>query len=213
MNTPDAPPPNPARALEAKAITNQLGMWAFLATEILFFGGLFVVYTLFRFTYPEIFQAGGRSMDFWLGTLNTAVLLTSSLFMAIADRAVRADRRALLTRCLAITALLGLVFLGIKAYEYHGKFAAHLVPGPGFVAPPGSRPQLQIFYFLYFAMTGLHAVHMIGGLAAVGWLWRLNSRGRLNSGRPEPVAIVGLYWHFVDCIWVFLYPLFYLAGR
>jgi len=203
------PTPHP----EAKAVTNQLGMWTFLATEILFFGGLFVVYTLFRLTYPEIFRQGGQSMDFWLGTVNTAVLLTSSLFMALADRAVRANQRALLTRCLALTALLGLVFLGIKAYEYHGKFAEHLVPGPGFRGPPGSGPRLQIFYFLYFAMTGLHALHMLGGLAAVGWLWRLNAQGRLNSGRTEPVVIVGLYWHFVDCIWVFLYPLFYLAGR
>ena len=200
-------------AAEARATTNQLGMWVFLTTEILLFGGMFVVYSLYRGVYPAAFRQGGQTMDFWLGTLNTAVLLTSSLFMAVADRAVRANRRRQVTACLLVTILLGLAFLGIKSYEYHAKYAAHLVPGSRFRAGGGRAPQLQIFLFLYFAMTGLHAVHMIGGLAAVSWLLALNLRGRLSPARAEPVTMVGLYWHFVDCIWVFLYPLFYLVGR
>jgi cytochrome c oxidase subunit 3 len=198
---------------QAQATTNQLGMWAFLTTEILLFGGLFVTYALFRHAYPETFRQGGRTMDFWLGTLNTAVLLTSSLFMALADRAVRANRPRVLRRCLVLTVLLGLVFLGIKGFEYHAKFVAHLVPGPDFKASGVANPRLQIFLFFYFTMTGLHAVHMIGGIIAVSWLLVLNSRHRLSPSRAEPVVIVGLYWHFVDCIWVFLYPLFYLVGR
>jgi cytochrome c oxidase subunit 3 len=119
----------------------------------------------------------------------------------------------LLTVCLAVTALLGLLFLGIKAYEYYSKYAEHLVPGARFRASGAGGPRLQIFLFLYFAMTGLHAAHMVCGLGALGWLLVLNARGRLSAARVEPVVMVGLYWHFVDCIWVFLYPLFYLAGR
>jgi cytochrome c oxidase subunit 3 len=197
-----------------RAETNHLGMWVFLATEVLFFGGMFLAYALYRHTYPRTFVLGARSMEFWAGTLNTAVLLTSSLFMAIGDRAVHAGRRRLLGVCLAITALLGAVFLGIKFFEYRAKFLDHLVPGPGFRQPAGaSDPRLQLFFYLYFAMTGLHAVHMVGGLCALSWLLVLNARGRLSPARPGPVQIVGLYWHFVDCIWVFLYPLFYLPGR
>jgi len=188
-------------------------MWTFLTTEILFFGGFFAAYALFRCAYPEAFRQGGQTMDFWLGTLNTAVLLTSSFFIALGDRAVRANRRRLLTVCLVLTTLLGLAFLVIKGYEYHGKYADHLVPGPHFRAAGSDDPRLQIFFFLYFGMTGLHALHMVAGLVAMGWLLTLNARGRLSPARAEPVAIVGLYWHFVDCVWVFLYPLFYLAGR
>jgi cytochrome c oxidase subunit III len=204
----------PALAVESdQSVTDHFGMWTFLATEVLFFGGMFLAYALFRWTYPGIFRRGAQTMEFGLGTINTAVLLTSSLFMAIADRAVRADNRRLLSLCLAATAILGAVFLGIKAYEYHSKFVQHLIPGAGFHPRGGGDPRLQIFFFLYFAMTGLHAAHMVAGLLAVGWLIRLHARGRLSSAQPEPVAMVGLYWHFVDCIWVFLYPLFYLAGR
>ena len=199
-------------AREDKSVTNHLGMWVFLATEVLFFGGMFLAYALYRRAYPESFRRGAREMELWAGTLNTAVLLASSLFMAIGDRAVRADRPRLLGLCLAATALLGAVFLGIKGYEYHGKWVRHLVPGAGFNAPAGD-PRTQLFFFLYFAMTGLHAAHMVIGLGAVAWLIFLHISGWLSPDRAGPVAIVGLYWHFVDCIWIFLYPLFYLVGR
>ena len=199
-------------AREDKSVTDHLGMWVFLATEVLFFGGMFLAYALYRHAYPASFRRGAQAMELWAGTLNTALLLTSSLFMAIADRAVRADRRRLVGICLILTALLGAAFLGIKGYEYHEKWVRHLVPGAGFRAPAGD-PRTQLFFFLYFAMTGLHALHMIFGLGAVSWLIFLHRRGRLSPARAEPVAITGLYWHFVDCIWIFLYPLFYLVGR
>jgi cytochrome c oxidase subunit 3 len=204
---------SPAAARADRSVTNHLGMWVFLATEVLFFGGMFLAYALYRHAYPDIFRQGAREMEFWPGTINTAVLLTSSLFLAIADRAVTADRRGLTATCLTVTWLLGAAFLGIKAFEYASKFSAGLIPGRSFRSPPGTGPRLQIFFFLYFAMTGLHAVHMIAGLAAVGWLIFLHRRGELTALRAEPIAIVGLYWHFVDCVWVFLYPLFYLPGR
>jgi cytochrome c oxidase subunit 3 len=208
-----SPTLSPAEARADRSVTNHLGMWVFLATEVLFFGGMFLAYSLYRHAYPEIFRQGARTMEFWPGTINTAVLLTSSLFMAIADRAVGSERRRLVGFCLGLTWLLGAAFLGIKAFEYAAKVRAGLVPGRSFRSPPGTGPRLQIFFFLYFAMTGLHAIHMIAGLAAVGWLIVLHRRGELTPLRAEPVAIVGLYWHFVDCIWVFLYPLFYLPGR
>lgn len=200
--------PAPPEGESAQAVTNRLGLWVFLATEVLFFGGMFLAYTIYRLTYPGAFNAGARLMEFGLGTTNTAVLLLSSFFMAWADRAARAGDRAQLRRCLLGVAVLGTAFLVIKGLEYQSKFAAHLVPGPAFA---GARGPLEIFFTLYFAMTGLHALHMLFGLGAVGWLW-----WRAAGRRPlpvEPVAMVGLYWHFVDCVWLFLYPLFYLPGR
>lgn len=196
---------------ESRDAANQLGLWAFLATEVLFFGGLFTCYALYRHTYPEAFADGSKLLDFWIGTLNTAVLLTSSLFMVLGDQAIKAGRRSTLRRCLIATALLGLLFLGLKGFEYWQKYQEHLIPGANF--HPGdahAAPQLQLFVFLYFAMTGLHAVHMIAGLAALGWLLWLNHRNRLSREHHAAVEMVGLYWHFVDCVWVFLYPLLYL---
>lgn len=193
--------------------TTQLGMWSFLATEMLFFGGMFAAYVIFRTSYPAAFAAGGRSMDFWLGTGNTAILLVSSVFMAIADRAVRAGRSRLAEGCLLAALALGLGFLAIKAVEYTGHARHHEVPGASFHLTAAGGPSEEIFFFLYFAMTGLHAAHMLLGVGAVAWLtWKVR-RGAVGPDRPEPAAVVGLYWHFVDCVWIFLYPLFYLPGR
>ena len=202
-----AAPPSPARHAE----TVDLGMWAFLATEMLFFGSLFMAYTLYRVSYPAAFRAGAQDMEFGLGTLNTALLLVSSVCMALADRAVRAGRVRLGTVLLVATGVLGVAFLGIKGFEYHAKAVDGLVPGAHFRA--GGAPQLQMFFALYFAMTGLHAIHMILGVGAVIWLIVRLRRGTLSPSNAEPLAAIGLYWHFVDCIWVVLYPLFYLPGR
>ena len=204
--------PSQFRDPAQRSVANHLGMWTFIATEILFFGGLFTSYAVYRRAYPEAFAAGSGHLDFWLGTLNTALLLTSSLFMALGDHAVKSGHRRTLHWCLVAAWLLGAAFLAVKGYEYFQKYTEHLVPGAGFQpAGPGSaRPQLQLFLFLYFAMTGLHAVHLFVGLAAIGWLLWMNGRGRLSPARPGPVEMVGLYWHFVDCVWVFLYPLLYL---
>lgn len=195
---------------EQREVAQHLGLWAFLATEILFFGGLFAAYAIYRHAYPAAFAAGSRELDFWIGTINTAVLLTSSLGMALGDYAIRRGQRRALQLCLAITWLLGATFLGLKAVEYHHKFVEHLVPGAHFHVEGPLAPQIQLFVFIYFALTGLHAAHMAGGLIALGWLLWLNARGRLSRERHAPVAMVGLYWHFVDGVWVFLYPLLYL---
>lgn len=195
-----------------RATANHLGLWGFLATEVLFFGGLFTAYTVYRHAYPEAFAHGSSHLDFWIGTINTAVLLTSSLFMALGDYAIKAGRRDALRICLIATWLLGAGFLALKGYEYFQKYQEHLVPGGGFrVENVGPwAPQVQLFIFLYFAMTGLHALHMIAGLAALAWLLWLNRRRRLSAESHAAVEMVGLYWHFVDCVWVFLYPLLYL---
>lgn len=195
-----------------RSAANHLGLWAFLATEILFFGGLFIGYTVYRHAYPEAFALGSSQLDFWIGTINTAVLLTSSLFMAFGDYAIKLGRRDALRLCLIVTWLLGAVFLTLKGYEYFQKYQEHLVPGPDFrVEHAGPwAPQIQLFIFLYFAMTGLHALHMLAGLAALAWLLWINHRRRLSAEHHAAVEMVGLYWHFVDCVWVFLYPLLYL---
>jgi cytochrome c oxidase subunit III len=203
--------PSPYSDREQHSAANHLGMWTFIATEILFFGGLFAGYAIYRHTYPEAFALGSRHLEFWLGTTNTAVLLTSSLFMALADLAVKANARRALKWNLIATWLLGAVFLGLKFYEYYRTGQEHHVPGVHFQFEGAHAPQVQLFMFLYFAMTGLHAVHMIAGLTAIAWLLWLNHRRRLGPERDAPVAMVALYWHFVDCVWVFLYPLLYLV--
>ena len=197
---------------EQHSEANHLGMWAFLATEILFFGGLFASYAVLRWTYPQAFAQASDRLEFPIGTLNTAVLLTSSLFMALADLAVKRNDRKWVRNHLVITWVLGALFIGIKLYEYYQKYVEHLIPGPAFHFPE-APPQAQLFFFLYFAMTGLHAVHMLFGLAPILWSIRRNSRGTITADRPDSISLVGLYWHFVDCIWVFLYPLLYLAGK
>ncbi len=202
---------SPYADAEQHDVANHLGMWTFLATEILFFGGLFACYSVYRWSYPVAFAEGSHHLEFWVGTTNTAVLLTSSLCMALADLATKANDRRSAGRWLMLTWLLGAVFLSLKGYEYFQKFQEHLIPGAGFHLESGERPQVQLFIFLYFAMTGLHAVHMIIGLGAMGWLLWLNHRRRISAAHDAPVAMVGLYWHFVDCVWVFLYPLLYLV--
>ena len=210
MNTEVITEPTPFSDATQRSMAQHLGMWTFIATEILFFGGLFASYAIYRVTYPAVFATGSHRLDFWIGTINTAVLLTSSLCMALADHAAKLDRRAALRWCLAGTWLLGAIFLGLKFYEYHEKFVEHLIPGAHFLPEGGAPPQLQLFFFLYFAMTGLHALHMMVGLGLIGWLWLRAGRGGL-SPHTAPVEMTGLYWHFVDCVWVFLYPLLYLV--
>jgi cytochrome c oxidase subunit 3 len=177
-----------------------LGMWAFLATEVLFFGPLFFGYVHGRLANPDAFVAGSHHMHIVLGTLNTAILMTSSLTMALAVRAAQTGKD-LLRRYLALTALLGLAFLGVKGSEYwmEAKEVAE-----------ASGAELK-FYFLYFAMTGLHALHLSIGIGVLAWLWR-HAR-RFGPAYHAPVEVSGLYWHFVDVVWVFLYPMFYLLER
>lgn len=187
-----------------------LGMWVFLATEVMLFGALFLGYTIYRMRYPEAFRLGSQHTDMLLGTLNTALLLTSSLTMALGVRYQRARRFRAVGLCLAITALLGAGFLGLKFLEYGHHFQEGLAPGLNFHYAGPEATHLALFFLLYFVMTGLHALHMTLGLGLVGVQAIQAHRER---SRLMPVTLTGLYWHFVDMIWVFLYPLFYLVGR
>jgi len=190
-----------------------LGMWVFLVTEVLFFGGLFITYAIYRSWYPEAFAAASHELDVVLGGINTAVLITSSLTMALAVQAAETGERCLLLWFLAATMLLGAAFLGIKGVEYSHKFAERHVPGPAFSFEPEHFGHAQIFFSLYFMMTGLHALHMIIGLGILTvmlwWSWN----GTITAEYASPIEISGLYWHFVDIVWIFLFPLLYLIGR
>jgi cytochrome c oxidase subunit III len=196
--------------LEQQHEAGSLGMWLFLVTEILFFGGLFVAYTVYRWQYPAVFADASHEANVLLGGINTAVLLGSSLTMALAVHAgQKGDRRAIVL-FLLLTILLGCAFLGIKSVEYHHKWETHHVPGPGFQYEGPHAREAQIYFLFYFFMTGMHALHMIIGvvlLAVIAWMaWR----GSFTAEHSAPVEISGLYWHFVDIVWIFLFPLLYL---
>jgi cytochrome c oxidase subunit III len=200
--------------LEQQKEASTLGMWVFLCTEVLFFGGLFLVYTVYRSLYPMEFAASSRELVVWAGTTNTFVLITSSLTMALAVHAAETGERRLLMMFLAVTMLLGCVFLGIKAFEYYREWMEHHIPGAGFqFSEPRYASHAQIFFSLYFVMTGLHALHMLIGLGIMSvmlwWSWR----GIVTKEYYSPIEISGLYWHFVDIVWIFLFPLLYLIGR
>ena len=197
--------------LEQQEEADTLGMWLFLATEIMLFGGLFLGYAVYRFLYPEGWIEGSHHNNVVLGTINTAVLLVSSLTMALAVHAAEAERWRTAAHFLIATVVLGTLFLGIKFYEYYEHYLHDLVPGIGFNAEgAGPAPYVEMFMAFYFVMTGLHATHMIVGLGIVGVLAVQAWRERLSF--YTPVEITGLYWHFVDIIWVFLFPLLYLIG-
>jgi cytochrome c oxidase subunit 3 len=193
-----------------------LGMWAFLATEVMFFGGMFAAYAVYRFWYPHAWAEASRELDLLLGTVNTAVLLTSSLTMALAVDAARHGTRQQISRWLVVTIVLGLVFVGIKAYEYHHKWVEHFVPGRYFQWHEGdvrTAGAAELFFSFYFAMTGLHAFHMLIGFGVLGYILRRARRGDFSPDYYTPVEMSGLYWHFVDIVWVFLFPLLYLIDR
>ncbi len=200
-----------------------LGMWIFLGTEVMFFGGLFCAYLIYRRAYFGDFGAASKSINATLGATNTAVLICSSLTVVLAVWAAQTARRSLLLISLVITMLLGLVFLGIKADEYKDKFEEHHVPGASFsfdhVPIPGHPDQYanprhaEIFFALYFIMTGLHALHMIIGLGLFAWLLFMAWKGHFTPEYHTPIEIGGLYWHFVDIVWIYLFPLLYLIDR
>jgi cytochrome c oxidase subunit III len=198
-------------AQQAEATT--LGMWVFLVTEVLFFGGLFATYMIYRNWYPEAFTAASREMVVWAGTTNTAVLITSSLTMALAVRAAQTGQRRLLMALLVVTMALGCVFLGIKAFEYYTEFKEHHVPGFDFQFEKEHFQHAQLFFSLYFVMTGLHALHMIIGLGIMLVMLWWSYRRIITPEYYSPIEISGLYWHFVDIVWIFLFPLLYLIGR
>jgi len=199
--------------MAAQREASSLGMWVFLVTEVLFFGGMFTAYVVYRATFRHDFEGASNLLDIRLGAFNTAVLIMSSLTMALAVWASAAGRRKLIIPFLLSTILLGSVFLGVKFVEYKQKFEHHEVPGAHFVVPEGLAKPSELFFSLYFCMTGLHALHMIIGIGLLSWLILKARRGEFTPQYNTPVDLVGLYWHFVDIVWIFLFPLLYLLGR
>jgi cytochrome c oxidase subunit 3 len=213
--------------LEQQKESSTLGMWLFLVTEIMFFGGLFLTYVIYRGKYPEAFLLGSNTLNVLLGGINTAVLIGSSLTMALAIWAAQVNWRKGIVIFLLATIGLGSTFLVIKGFEYHDKFVEHHVPGPSFhfveenpnphirqiaAQDPDLGKHASLFFSLYFIMTGLHATHMVIGIGVLIVLVVLSWKGKYDSTYYNPLEMTGLYWHFVDIVWIFLFPLLYLLG-
>ena len=194
-----------------------LGMWVFLLTEIMFFGGMFGAYTVYRAMYPEAFASTSQYMNPLFGAMNTAVLIVSSLTMALAVRASRLGEQKALQLFLILTMIFGLAFLVIKAFEYHEHWVDNKVPLFGghwdYSEAPQFARQAQIMFCFYFFMTGFHALHMVVGLGLMTTIYLMARRGTFSPSYFTPVEVSGLYWHFVDIVWIFLFPLLYLIGR
>ncbi len=208
--------PELAHHFESYAQQNQagaLGMWAFLVQEVMFFGGLFTVYLVYRTLHPSAFLEGSAHLPVDLGTLNTVVLIGSSLTMALAVREAQLGRGRNAALFIAATMALALAFLGVKSVEYGHKWHDGLVPGLHWAPGPGADPHLNLFYALYFVMTGCHALHMLIGLVLMVFVARKAWRGGYSPRNHLGIECLGLYWHFVDLVWIFLFPLLYLLGR
>jgi cytochrome c oxidase subunit 3 len=193
-----------------------LGMWTFLITEVLFFGGMFASYAVYRNMYLDAFASTSQYMNVILGGTNTAVLICSSLTMVLAVRAAQLSNRKHLQLFLILTMIFGTAFLVIKGFEYHAKWVEGLVPGlhwSGYTEHPEFAYHAQILFFLYFCMTGMHALHMVVGLGLLSYLLYAARRNLFNATYFAPVEMIGLYWHFVDIVWIFLFPLLYLIGH
>jgi cytochrome c oxidase subunit 3 len=221
--------------VEQQADTTNFAMWLFLLTEVMFFGGLFTSYLIMRNWYYPAFVEASHQLNIGWGTANTAVLIMSSFTMAMGVWSAETRRKGALVLCLSLTFVLGLAFLGIKTIEYHEKWEKHHVPGlnwsdASFLNPasdpevhkdyPGDQPlapdmaqKAQMYFFLYFAMTGMHALHMIIGISILGFMIVRARAGAYTTGHVTYVENFGLYWHFVDIIWIFLFPLLYLISR
>jgi cytochrome c oxidase subunit 3 len=189
-----------------------LGMWLFLITEIMFFGGLFAAYAIYRSAAPDAFAIGSHHLDITLGGLNTAVLILSSLTMALAVREAQLGNNKGVFNLLLATLVLGSVFLVVKGFEYHHKWVENLIPGLHFHSAAGDPAQVQMFFVFYFAMTGMHALHMVIGAGLLIYFMVQARKNRYHAEYFGPVEVMGLYWHFVDIVWIFLFPLLYLLG-
>jgi len=190
-----------------------MGMWLFIATEILFFGGMFLGYTVYRFEYPAAFAEAGRHTLIAFGGINTAVLLISSSVMAFAVRAASQNRRTLLGLLLFVTASLGLLFLVIKGIEYSHEIREHLLPGSSFRFEGQEPRHAELFFYIYWLMTGVHALHVFIGVVLISTFGLRAWYSDAFRNRDTAVELLGLYWHFVDIVWVFLFPLIYLIDR
>jgi len=232
------------KTLEQQKETATLGMWIFLITEVMFFGGIMLAYALNRHVYYPAFAVGSNTLSLKLGGFNTVVLLASSFTMAMAVWSSQVGKKTLISIFLLLTITLGFVFFGVKYVEYSQKFQHHLVPGKNFnifycvnnpagcpdvdapelmeesklldeakAADPDLNAHAQLYYSAYFGMTGLHALHMVIGAGLLFWLFKGSLAGKFTPQWNTPVDIVGLYWHFVDIVWIYLFPLLYLIDR
>lgn len=210
--------------MEQQKNAASLGMWVFLVTEVMFFGGMFCAYLVYRLAHFNDFAAASQSLSIKLGAFNTAVLIASSLTVVLAVNAAQRGKRKLLVGYLLATIVLGCTFLGVKAVEYSDKFKEHHVPGPSFNfvpehmtghpdQPPVDMRHAEMFFSLYFVMTGMHALHMIIGVGMFSILTWLAWKGRYTADYYTPIENAGLYWHFVDVVWIYLFPLLYLISR
>ena len=190
-------------------------MWIFLITEVMFFGGMFAAYTIYRSAHPIVFAIASSSLNVTIGAINTCVLLLSSFTMVMAVRAGQLGKRNLIIFFLILTLIFGCIFLGVKAYEWNEKYVEHHMPGQVAFHLEGTPEQgpAKIFFSLYFAMTGLHALHMIVGVGILTFLILETRKGKYSADYYTPIDISGLYWHFVDIVWIFLFPLLYLIDR
>ena len=199
--------------LEQQRDTAVLGMWVFLAAEMIFFGAIFLGFVEFRHSYPGDFAVASNHTKIILGTANTLILLTSSLSMALSVHAAQEGKSGRLIGFLAVTMALGSAFLGIKFLEYYLEYREGLVPGPRFRLQGADPRHAQLFFLCYFTMTGIHALHLLIGIGLLGFLAVKARAGRSTSENHNAVEVVGLYWHFVDVVWIFLFPILYLLGR
>ena len=208
--------------MEQQKEASTLGMWVFLGTEIMFFGGMFLAYLVYRLKYYNEFATGSQSIDITLGTINTVVLICSSLTVALGVKAAQRGKRKLLIVLIILTLIFGLGFLGIKGIEWYQKYQEHHVPGISFnisdiqhahPKTPLNPGHAQLYFSLYFALTGLHALHMIIGVGIFLALLWMAWKGRFGPDYYTPMEIGGLYWHFVDIVWIYLFPLLYLIDR
>jgi cytochrome c oxidase subunit 3 len=210
-----ATPHNPHLAHHFETIEKQdyavrLGMWLFLGTEVLLFAGLFLGYTVYRHFYYEAFHQASRHLDLWAGTTNTIVLITSSLSVALAYHAIKQNKTKQCAGLLIFTILCALAFLCIKAIEYKHKFEEGALPGNFFHFSEVTAPGANLYYTIYFLSTGLHAIHVIVGMSILIWILTRVLKGEFSSTHYVPVELGGLYWHLVDLVWIFLFPLLYL---
>jgi cytochrome c oxidase subunit 3 len=198
--------------LEQQRRAATFGMWVFLMTEVMLFGGMITGYTVYRFLYTAGFTEGTRHMELIVGGINTAVLLTSSLMMALAVHSAQTGQRRALTWFLAATIALGVLFIVLKGSEYWRHWEDQLVPGLRFTFAGPLSHQVELFFLFYFIMTGIHAIHLTIGVGLVSVILWMARHGKFSPEAHNPVEVVGLYWHFVDIVWLFLLPLLYLFG-
>ena len=198
-------------SIEHEFEAGKLGMWLFLATEVMLFGVFFAGYGLFHYLYPEMFREAHHHLDKRMGALNTVVLLTSSLTMALSIAFIQRDEVKKSRRMLLVTLACAAIFLVVKYFEYAHKIHMGILPGDMFRSTEFKSPNAALFFSFYFVMTGTHGIHVLIGMAAITWIYLRMGRGDFNARKFAAVEFVGLYWHIVDLIWIFLFPLLYLV--